>query len=141
MIPTTMPEKVNHGKAVKRIREILNIKQEVLASALGISQQSVSLLETKETIDPETLEQIAKTLNVSVDSIKNYNEEAAVSFVSSFHDNSVSHVIGNYGTYNFNPIDKWIEAIDKNEKLYEALLKSEREKIALLEKMLGEKKK
>jgi transcriptional regulator with XRE-family HTH domain len=136
-----MPEKVHQGRAVKRIREILQVKQETLAAELGISQQSVSLLESKETIDPETLEQIAKTLKVPVDSIKNYNEEAAVSFVSTFHDNSVSHVIGNYGTYNFNPIEKWVEAIDKNEKLYEALLKSEREKIALLEKMLGEKKK
>ena len=136
-----MPEKVHQGRAVKRIREILQVKQEVLATELGISQQSVSLLETKETIDPETLEQIAKTLKVPVDAIKNYNEEAAVSFVSSFHDNSVSHVIGNYGTYNFNPIDKWVEALEKNEKLYEALLKSEREKIALLEKMLADKKK
>ncbi|WP_081154712.1 helix-turn-helix transcriptional regulator [Niastella vici] len=136
-----MPEKVHQGRAVKRIREILQVKQETLASELGISQQSVSLLETKETIDPETLEQIAKTLKVPVDAIKNYNEEAAVSFVSSFHDNSVSHVIGNYGTYNFNPIDKWVEALEKNEKLYEALLKSEREKSALLEKMLEEKKK
>ena len=136
-----MPEKVHQGRAVKRIREILQVKQETLASELGISQQSVSLLETKETIDPETLEQIAKTLKVPVDAIKNYNEEAAVSFVSSFHDNSVSHVIGNYGTYNFNPIDKWVEALEKNEKLYEALLKSEREKVALLEKMLGDKKK
>lgn len=136
-----MPEKVHQGRAVKRIREILQVKQETLATDLGISQQSVSLLETKETIDPETLEQIAKTLKVPVDAIKNYNEEAAVSFVSSFHDNSVSHVIGNYGTYNFNPIDKWVEALEKNEKLYEALLKSEREKVALLEKMLVEKKK
>lgn len=136
-----MPEKVHQGRAVKRIREILQVKQEALASELGISQQSVSLLETKETIDPETLEQLAKTLKVPVDAIKNYNEEAAVSFVSSFHDNSVSHVIGNYGTYNFNPIDKWVEALEKNEKLYEALLKSEREKNALLEKMLEEKKK
>jgi transcriptional regulator with XRE-family HTH domain len=136
-----MPEKVHQGRAVKRIREILQVKQETLANELGISQQSVSLLETKETIDPETLEQIAKTLKVPVDAIKNYNEDAAVSFVSSFHDNSVSHVIGNYGTYNFNPIDKWVEAIDKNEKLYEALLKSEREKIALLEKILDDKKK
>lgn len=84
-----MPEKVHQGRAVKRIREILQVKQETLAAELGISQQSVSLLETKETIDPETLEQIAKTLKVPVDSIKNYNEEAAVSFVSSFHDNSV----------------------------------------------------
>jgi transcriptional regulator with XRE-family HTH domain len=141
MITTPMPEKVHQGRAVKRIREILQVKQETLAEALRISQQSVSQLETKEEIDPETLELIAKTLKVPVDSIKNYSDEAAVSFVSSFHDNSVSHVIGNYGTYNFNPIDKWVEAIDKNEKLYEALLKSEREKIALLEQMLAEKKK
>ena len=60
MITTNMPEKVHQGRAVKRIREILQVKQETLASELGISQQSVSLLETKETIDPETLEQIAK---------------------------------------------------------------------------------
>jgi DNA-binding transcriptional regulator YiaG len=52
MITTTMPEKTHHGRAVKRIREILRIKQEVLADALGISQQSVSDLEKKETIDP-----------------------------------------------------------------------------------------
>jgi hypothetical protein len=38
----------------------------------------VSLLETKETIDPETLEQIAKTLKVPVEAIKNFNEEAAI---------------------------------------------------------------
>lgn len=41
----------------------------------------------------------------------------------------------------FNPIDKYVEAVEINEKLYEALLKSEREKIALLEKMLDEKRK
>ena len=141
MITTPMPEKVHQGRAVKRIREILQVKQETLASELGISQQSVSLLETKETIDPETLEQIAKTLKVPVDAIKNYNEEAAVSFVSSFHDNSVSHVIGNYGAYNFNPIEKWTEALDEIKRLNAALIKEKDEKIALLEKMLDEKKK
>ena len=135
-----MPEKVHQGRAVKRIREILQVKQETLASELGISQQSVSLLETKETIDPETLEQIAKTLKVPVDAIKNYNEEAAVCFVSSFHDNSVSHVIGNYGAYNFNPIEKWTEALDEIKRLNAALIKEKDEKISLLEKMLNVKK-
>lgn len=136
-----MPEKKHHGRAVKRIREILHVKQDVLADALGISQQSVSLLVQKEEIDAETLELIAKTFKVPVEAIKNFSEDAAVSYINSFHDNSVSHVIGNYGTYNFNPIDKWTEALDKNEKLYEALLREKDEKIALLEKLLGEKKK
>jgi hypothetical protein len=40
----------------------------------------------------------------------------------------------------FNPVDKWLEALDENKKLYEALLKSEREKVAILEKMLEDNK-
>ncbi|WP_081147615.1 helix-turn-helix transcriptional regulator [Niastella vici] len=135
-----MPEKVHQGRAVKRIREILQVKQETLASELGISQQSVSLLESKETIDPETLEQIAKTLKVPVEAIKSFNEEAAVNIIANtFQDESVAYAYNYKCT--FNPLDKYIETVEKNEKLYEALLKSEREKIALLEKMLGEKKK
>jgi hypothetical protein len=41
----------------------------------------------------------------------------------------------------FNPIDKWLEALDENKKLNAALLKEKDEKIALLEKMLEEKRK
>jgi transcriptional regulator with XRE-family HTH domain len=140
MITTNMPEKVHQGRAVKRIREILQVKQETLANELGISQQSVSLLETKETIDPETLEQIAKTLKVPVEAIKNFNEEAAIYNIQNNYDNAnPNYSFNNYCT--FNPLEKYVEAVEKNEKLYEALLKSEREKNALLEKMLGEKKK
>lgn len=135
-----MPEKVHQGRAVKRIREILQVKQETLASELGISQQSVSLLETKETIDPETLEQIAKTLKVPVEAIKNFNEEAAIYNIQNNYDNAnPNYSFNNYCT--FNPLEKYVETVEKNEKLYEALLKSEREKNALLEKMLGEKNK
>lgn len=137
-----MPEKVHQGRAVKRIREILQVKQETLASELGISQQSVSLLETKETIDPETLEQIAKTLNVSVEAIKNFNEEAAIYNIQNNYEGSTINSSPLNATHcTFNPLDKYVEVVEKNERLYEALLKSEREKIALLEKMLGEKKK
>jgi transcriptional regulator with XRE-family HTH domain len=122
-----MPEKVHQGRAVKRIREILQVKQETLATELGISQQSVSLLETKETIDPETLEQIAKTLKVPVEAIKNFSEEAAVNIIANtFQDESVAYAYNYKCT--FNPLDKYIEAVEKNEKLYEALLKAEREK-------------
>ncbi|WP_242675545.1 helix-turn-helix domain-containing protein [Niastella koreensis] len=82
-------EKVHQGRAVKRIREILQVKQETLASELGISQQSVSLLETKETIAPETLEKIAEVLKVPMDAIKNFNEEAAINNIAcNFNDNS-----------------------------------------------------
>lgn len=140
MTTTSMPEKIHQGRAVKRIREILQVKQETLATELGISQQSVSLLESKEMIDPETLEQIAKTLKVPVEAIKNFSEDAAVNIIANtFQDESVAYAYNYKCT--FNPLDKYVEVVEKNEKLYEALLKSEREKITLLEKMLDEKKK
>ena len=39
---------VHQGHNVKRIREILGIKQDALAIKLGLSQQAVSQLEQKE---------------------------------------------------------------------------------------------
>ena len=125
---------VHEGKNVKRIREILGIKQEALALDLGISQQAISSIEQKEALDKDLLEKVAKALKVSPEAISNFNEEAAINVISTTftsHDNSTS--IAYQSTLNFNPVDKLVE-------LYEALLKSEREKIVFLEKMLREKK-
>jgi transcriptional regulator with XRE-family HTH domain len=127
---------VHEGKNIKRIREILGVKQEALAIDLGLTQQAVSLLEQKETIDSKILDDVAKILKVPVEAIKNFSEEAVVNNIScNFHDspNSASVI------YNFNPIDKMIEVIEENKKLYEKLLQTEREKVALLEKMAEKK--
>lgn len=134
-----MTETIHQGRAVKRLREMLQVKQETIADALGISQQSVSLLEQRNAIDPETLETIAKTLKVPVDAIRNFNEDATISIISNtFRDESAAYV-QNYKCH-FNPIEKWIETVEENKKLYSALLKEKDEKIALLEKMLSQKK-
>lgn len=121
-----MTEKTIHeGRNVKRIREILGIKQDALALDLGLSQQAVSALEQKEALDKDMLEKIANILKVPAEAIKNFSDEVAINIISNtFHDNAVNM---NYQC-TINPFDKMIE-------LYEALLKSEREKIALLEKM------
>jgi transcriptional regulator with XRE-family HTH domain len=120
---------IHEGRNVKRIREILGIKQEALALELGISQQAISSLEQKEALDKEMLEKIAKALKISPEAIRSFNEENTINiFSNTYNDNSSI-----LGTYHFNPLEKMVE-------LYEALLKSEREKIALLERMLGDKK-
>jgi hypothetical protein len=81
-----------------------------------------------------------------VDAIKNFNEEAAVFNIQNNYEGSNPHAMNvgpaNYMNYQctFNPLDKYVEMVDKNEKLYDILLKSEREKIALLEKLLNDKK-
>jgi transcriptional regulator with XRE-family HTH domain len=126
-------EKIHQGRNVKRFREMLGIKQEAFATELGEdwNQKKVSLLEQKETIEDDLLQQVAKVLKVPVEAIKNFDEQAAINVIgNNYHDNSTSNV--NYHC-TFNPIDKIVE-------LYEALVKSEKEKVELLQKMLEGKK-
>lgn len=138
---TDMPKIIHEGHNVKRFREMLGIKQEALALDLGKewNQKKISLLEQREHIEPGLLQQISEILKVPMDAIKNFDEEQAVNIIANtFNDNAILNGI-NYNL-TFNPIDKWIEAMEENKKLYEALLKSEREKTAMLEKMLMEEK-
>ncbi len=129
MTDTIMPITKHEGRNVKRIREILGVKQDTLATTLGINQQKMSFIESKEKIDDEQMEEIAKALNVPVEAIKNFSEEATYNIIANtYHDNAAS-------VHNtFNPVEKIIE-------LYDALLKSEREKVELLEKFLENKSK
>jgi len=122
--------KSNHiGHKISRIRELRGLKQEALAFELKVSQQTVSKIEQSETIEEQLLEQIAQILGVTAEGIKNFSEEAVFNYFNNFNDNSA-------GTFNnhctFNPLDKVIELFEENKKLYERLLQSEKEKIALL---------
>jgi len=123
-----MSEKlVHHGKAVKRIREILGKKQEDLATDLGMTQQNVSLLESKEIIDPKVLDDVAKALKITPDTIRNFTEDAAVQIIAnSFTSNDNSTLYGINYQPTFNPLDKIIE-------LYERMIKERDELIAKLQ--------
>ena len=123
---------VHQGHNVKRIREILGIKQDALAIKLGLSQQAVSQLEQKEILDKATLEKLSSALGISEDVIKNFKDDKIIHISSNnYHDNSASV------QYNFNPLEKWLETIEENKKLYERLLQSEKEKVELLQKLLN----
>ncbi|MEO5642936.1 MAG: XRE family transcriptional regulator, partial [Bacteroidia bacterium] len=129
-------------KNIKRFREMMMIKQEALAYELGEdwNQKKISLLEQKEFIEDGLLEQVAKALKVPVEAIKNFDEEAAVNIISnnSFENCDQPASIFYYST--INPIDKWLDALEENKNLYERLLKVEREKNELLQKVLDAKK-
>lgn len=114
---------------------MIGMKQEALAIELGgdWNQKKVSFLEQKDVVDRPLLQQVANALKLPVEAIENFDEEKAINIVSNTfhnnsHDNSVLNGITCFPT--FNPMDKIVE-------LYEALLKSEREKIAMLEKMMN----
>lgn len=110
----------------------MGVKQDALAIDLGLTQQAVSLLEQKETLDAPMLEKIAQVLGVTQEAIKNFNEDAAINIIANtFHDSSASNsTFGN--SYNFNPIEKIVE-------LYERMLQAEKEKNELLQKLLDKK--
>ncbi len=132
-----MSETSSHiGRKISRIRELRGMKQEALAFELGISQQAVSKMEQSERVEDQVLERIAAVLGVPAENIKHFSEEAVINIISStLHDNSGS--VNNNCTLNFNPIEKLIEAMEENKKLYERLLASEREKVELLKSKSG----
>jgi len=132
---TETPKNIHQGRNVKRFREMLGWKQEALALALGNdwSQKRVSLLEQKELIEDDIIEQVAKILKVPSEAIKNFNEESALNIISNTftsNDTSTLNAINYQPT--FNPLDKVIELFEENKKLYEQLLASEREKVEIL---------
>lgn len=136
-----MEKTIHQGRNVKRFREMLGIKQEALALELGEdwNQRKISLLEQKEVIEDGLLEQVAKVLKVPVESIKNFDEETAINIISNNSFENCDQPASIFYNSTINPIDKWLAALEENKKLYERLLETEREKVALLEKLLDKK--
>jgi len=131
--------KSNHiGRKISRIRELRGMKQETLAEAMGISQQSISHIENSETVDAEKLQKVAEALGVTKEAIENFSEEAVFNNIQNNYEGSNIHsgpTVNHHCT--FNPLDKLVEAYEENKKLYERLLKAEQEKNTYLEKLLG----
>ncbi|EPL7676999.1 transcriptional regulator [Elizabethkingia anophelis] len=133
MIHTDMPnKKIHQGRNIKRFREMLGIKQDALAYELGEdwNQKKISLLEQKESVEKDILEQVAKILKVPTEAIENFDEEQAVNIISNTftsNDTSTLNAINIQPT--FNPLDKMVE-------LYERMLQQQKEMIEKLERLI-----
>jgi transcriptional regulator with XRE-family HTH domain len=128
MNTATKPKHI--GRNISRIRELRGMKQEALAIAIGVSQQSVSNIEGSETVDEEKLQAIAEVLGVSAEAIKSYSDETVLNVINNTftsHDSSTINAINIQP--NFNPLDKVVE-------LYERLVQAEKDKVEYLEKLL-----
>lgn len=121
---TTTAKPSHIGRKISKIRELRGMKQEALAIAIGVSQQTISNIENSEEVEEEVLLKIAEALEVTAEGIKNFTEEAVFNNINNFHDNAIQN--------NFNPIEKVVE-------LYERLLTSEKEKFEYLEKLFKDK--
>lgn len=125
-----MEKTIHQGRNIKRFREMLGIKQEALALELGDdwNQRKISLLEQKEMVERDVLQQISAAMKLPVEAFENFDDEQAVNIISNKFDNgSVGYQKNDQCT--FNPIDKVVE-------LFERLLASEKEKTELMKEIL-----
>jgi transcriptional regulator with XRE-family HTH domain len=125
-------ESVHIGYNVRRIREISGIKQYALADECGWSQQQMSRLENSKRISHDNLAIIAEKLGVSIEFIKNFQEERAIFNIQhgiTVNENA-NNLNGYQPTYNNNhPIEPLIE-------LFERFVKDDQKKVQSIE-MIG----
>lgn len=134
-----LTDSVHHGHNIRHTRKRKGIKQELLATIVNLSQQTVSRYESMPVIDDEMLTRFAAALEVPMESLK-YREEGipSISFENNqFENNDKATGIASIGsggdnsTNHFNPVEKIVE-------LYERLLQAEKEKYDSLEKRLAD---
>jgi transcriptional regulator with XRE-family HTH domain len=120
-----MKTKTSHGYNVRRMRQILDVKQETVAGALSMTQQNYSKLEKKAEIEDKLLAKIAEELQIPVEAIKNYDDKCIFNVISNSFTGSSSVAV-------INPIDKVAE-------LYERIIKEKDGQIELLKNLLEKK--
>ena len=121
------------GRKISKIRELRGMKQETLATELGISQQAVSKIEQSADVEDEALEKISKILGVPADAIKNFNDDAVLNIISNtFTSQDTSTLNAINFQPSFNPIDKIVELYNEKIVLLERILQAEKEKNELL---------
>ncbi|WP_118195524.1 helix-turn-helix domain-containing protein [Albibacterium indicum] len=102
------------GYNLRRIREIIGMKQDVLGMSIKnpIKQQTVSKWENAETIPDDLLEEFADALGVTPEFIKNFNEEKAIYNIQNNRDHSTNHQ--NYQpNITYEPVEKVVEVFEK----------------------------
>ena len=136
-----METKVHEGRNVKRFREMLGIKQDALAYALGEgwNQQKISLLEQKETIDLPLLKQISSAMKVPVEAFQNFDDEQAINIISNTFDNFDNGAIAINCNSDVNPLAQIIKLHEEKIALYERMLKEKDQMMDRLEKLIKEK--
>jgi transcriptional regulator with XRE-family HTH domain len=133
-------KKIHEGRNIKRFREMLGIKQEALAFELGNdwNQKKISLLEQRETIEADILEQVSKILKIPVEAIQNFDEEQAVNVIANtFGDNGIGYQRNENPV--FHPIDQLLKLHEEKIALYERMLKEKDEMMARLERLISSK--
>lgn len=136
--------RVHQGMNVRKLRGNEGVKQFDLADKMGVNRQFVSEIERKPAIAKEYMERIADFLKVTPEVTENMDESPATAVIENNTFENGSNNIGYASEYNdskvINLIEKLLELTKDNASLYERMMANEKEKAALLEKLLKERK-
>lgn len=117
---------IHIGRKIERIRRLRGMTQTDLGNLLGITKQAVSKMEQTEKLEDLKLKQVATALGVTEDGLKKFTEENVLYYTNNFYENS-NVTATNIGTIsNLENINHF--SMDQAVKLFEELLKIEREK-------------
>lgn len=143
-------ENVHHGHNIRRIRKSRGMKQEDLASQVGMTQQNLSKIELRSTVEDDMLTRFAKVLKVPIEDLKYMEEESPKVIIenNTFENsgNSSSNLGNSYSgndyptggnTINSESNEAIKELYEEKLALYVKLLKEEKEKNESLEKRLS----
>jgi transcriptional regulator with XRE-family HTH domain len=92
----------------------LGIKQEALASDMGISQALVSFYEQKKVIEDDMIDKFAKALNVAPALVKDLEEDPVTVIIenNTFENkegNNIAYLENDNSTNTYNPIEQILE--------------------------------
>ncbi|WP_270090797.1 helix-turn-helix domain-containing protein [Sphingobacterium sp. SYP-B4668] len=110
-------EKIHEGKNLKRIREIMGLKQEIVGQRCEskFDQRRISEFENMWTIPEPALQEFADALGVTIEFIRSFNEEKAIYYIQHNQDTSKQNSLNHFPTITY-------EADNKIEALLEKLI-------------------
>ncbi len=103
----------NIGFKVKRVREIVGIKQGELGRRIGLSQQAVSDLEKSAWIKRPVLEKVAEGLGVNIEAIVRFEEKSPMQFFNCQFSGELSGSMNGAATQNNNVSPELLELMEK----------------------------
>ena len=141
--------KIHQGENVRFFRNVRKMKQEDSAERIGVKQPAVAKIERQSAIEANMLTKCAEVLGISADLLKEFEPEKMFDSytynIDKIQNSDGSNLLFSKDAANTNtnhnyPLEKLMELNQKNADLYERLLQAEKEKTALLEKILSEMK-
>lgn len=136
-------DQIHHGENIRRLRALLDVKQELLAFHLGNgwSQKRISLIEARKVLPIKIISEVAAGLQITPDLITGSTTASFVNAVRMSSQAAMDHermkALADSNAGLFAPI---AELLQEQNQLFKFLLDQEKQKLSVIVKFLNAKK-